>query len=275
MKARMPLVTLTAAILVASASSSTRAAMDHGTDDPAREMHQKMGHEKRDHPQGARPQRAGRIQATPLSASTLIIEFNSSAQDIGVQFFLDSEGWTSIEINDPRGKEIFSATTAGRLRRQGGGTELFLESVEPELSELSFEDFFDRFPEGTYRFHGRSTDGGELVGSAEFSHAVPAGPEILTPVQGSTCPTIANPAVISWKPVTTSFFGDPLAIARYEVIVENDDVNFDVHLPASAGTSLTLSPQILPPGAEFAFEVLAIEEGGNQTITEGCFRTAP
>ena len=63
----------------------------------------------------------------------MIIEFNSSAEDIGVQFFLDSEGWTSIEIRDPRGREIFSAEAEGRLARQGGGTELFLESVEPPL----------------------------------------------------------------------------------------------------------------------------------------------
>jgi hypothetical protein len=31
--------------------------------------------------------------------------------------------------------------------------------------------------------------------------------------------------------------------------------------------------EFLSPGTEYAFEVLAIEEGGNQTITESCFVT--
>ena len=48
----------------------------------------------------------------------------------------------------PSGVQIFSAESQGRLARQGGGTELFLESVEPELAELPLKTFFDRFPAG-------------------------------------------------------------------------------------------------------------------------------
>jgi hypothetical protein len=33
--------------------------------------------------------------------------------------------------------------------------------------------------------------------------------------------------------------------------------------------SVTVRPEFLEPGAEYKFEVLAIEAGGNQTITEG------
>ena len=219
-----------------------------------------------------------RADTSPLEASTMIIEFNSSAEDLGVQFFLDSEGWTSIEIRDPHGREVFSAEAEGRLARQGGGTELFLESVEPELADLPFEEFFERFPEGTYRLRGRNAEGDTVVGSARFTHKIPAGPEIVTPVPkaGAECAVdVGVPTQIAWKPVTTSFFGKPLQIVRYEVIVENDEINFDVHMPASAGTSLTISPEILQPGASYNFEVLAIEAGGNQTITEGCFSTAP
>jgi hypothetical protein len=80
---------------------------------------------------------------------------------------------------------------------------------------------------------------------------------------------------ISWLPVTTSIFGEALEIVRYEVIVENDDLNFDVKFPASSGTQITVSPEVLEPGTSYNFEVLAVEEGGNQTITEGCFTTAP
>jgi hypothetical protein len=214
---------------------------------------------------------------TELEETRMIIEFNSSAEDIGIQFFVDGEGWREIEISDPRGREIFSAEAEGRLLKQGGGTELFLESVEPPLDELPLEKFFDRFPEGTYKFRGRSPDGGKLVGEAEFTHDVPAGPVIVTPVPvgGAECAVDAPiPTVIKWDPVTTSIFDDPLEIAGYEVIVEGDDINYDVHLPAEVGTMVTVTPELLQPGGDYRFEVLAIEEGGNQTITEGCFRTA-
>ena len=84
-----------------------------------------------------------KTKAIPLTAATMIIEYNSSAEDIGVQFFLDlSEGWQEMEIFDPSGQEIFGAETQGRLTRQGGGTELFLESVEPPIADLPFAKFF-------------------------------------------------------------------------------------------------------------------------------------
>jgi hypothetical protein len=215
----------------------------------------------------------------PLSASTMIIEYNASAEDIGVQFFLDSEGWREIEIFDPNGREIFGAETEGRLTRQGGGTELFLESVEPPLADLPIATFLRRFPEGIYKFRGRDNDGNQLTGQAKFTHDIPAGPKVLmpAPAAGAECaenvPT--RGAVVAWNPVTQSISGDPLEIVRYEVIVENDDLNFDVKFPAETGTMLTVSLELLQPGTEYIGEVLSIEKGGNQTITEFCFTTAP
>ena len=69
-------------------------------------------------------------------------------------------------------------------------------------------------------------------------------------------------------------------IAGYEVIVEQEKPkpdrprSFDVTLPASV-TAVTVSPQFLRTNTDYKFEVLAIEQGGNQTITEGSFKTAP
>jgi len=222
----------------------------------------------------ARPCRAA---ATPLKAAKMIIEYNASAEDIGIQFFLDSDGWASIEIFDPRGREVFDAEAEGSLLRQGGGTELFLESVEPPLDELPLDVFFSRFPEGTYRFRGLTTEGGRLTGNAKFSHDVPQGPELVSPVPaaGRECATsVPLPMVIEWDPVTMSIEDEPIDIVAYEVIVENHGVDFDVIFPASAGTSVTVSPEVLEPGTDYIFEVLAIEKGGNQTTTEGCCTTA-
>jgi len=212
----------------------------------------------------------------PLKASTMIIEYNASAEDIGIQFFLDSDGWRTVEIFDPNGVEIFSADTEGSLTRQGGGTELFLESVEPAIADLPFDRFFSRFPEGTYQFRARDNAGNLQRGSAEFTHEIPAGPVLITPVplNGAECARrVPLPVVIAWEPVMTSAFDLPLDIVGYEVIVENDDVNFDVKFPAAI-LELTVPDGLLEADTDYLFEVLAVAEGGNQTITEGCFKTA-
>jgi hypothetical protein len=215
----------------------------------------------------------------PLKESTMIIEYNASADDVGIQFFLDSDGWRTVEIFDPNGMEIFSADTEGSLTRQGGGTELFLESVEPAISDLPFSRFFKRFPEGIYRFRARNNTGILQLGSAEFTHEIPAGPVIILPA-GSSLPganchkLVATPVTIAWNPVTTSIDGDPINVVGYEVIVENDDLNFDVKFPAGSNPMLMVPDGLLQPRTEYIFEVLAVAESGNQTITEGCFKTA-
>jgi len=211
-------------------------------------------------------------EQVPFEAARLIIEFNSTDEDIGVQFFLDVDSWKSVKILNPRGQKIFDAQASANLLRQGGGTELFLESNEPTLDELSIDEFFELFPEGTYRFIGRTPDGDKLVGAAKFTHNIPAGPEIVMPqlpANGECAENVPLPVVMAWNDVTTSIEGKPLDVVRYEVIVGEDI--FDVHLE---GTMVTVPAGLLKPGTEYQFEVLAIEAGGNQTITESCLVTA-
>jgi hypothetical protein len=45
-----------------------------------------------------------------------------------------------------------------------------------------------------------------------------------------------------------------------------------MYLPASV-TEMTVPAAILEPGSAYKWEVLAIEESGNQTLTEGTFTT--
>jgi len=225
---------------------------------------------------GAAHGHAGPQLISPES-STMIIEFNSTDGDVGVQFFFDAEEWTSMKVVDPTGTEIYSSDASGRLARLGGGSELFLESAEPLISDVPFVEFFQRFPAGVYRFTGKTAAGRNIAGTAQFTHRIPAGPEIVAPVPqpGEECArNVAMPVDIAWNPVTLSYFGEPIDIKGYEVIIEAEDATFDVHIPASAGTMVTVTPETLHPGTRYDFEVLAIETGGNQTITSGCFRTA-
>jgi hypothetical protein len=51
-------------------------------------------------------------------------------------------------------------------------------------------------------------------------------------------------------------------------------VTLDVTMPATA-TSLLIPPGFLQPGAAYEWEVLAIERGGNQTLSSATFTTTP
>ena len=108
----------------------------------------------------------------------IFIEFNSTAGDTGVQVFLDDDNWRRITISDPKDKTIFMVEGKATLGRQGL-TELFFESVEPELADLSLEEFLKRFPEGAYEFEGKRNDGIKLESEVEFTHVIPCAPEVL------------------------------------------------------------------------------------------------
>lgn len=210
----------------------------------------------------------------PFSRVKIIIEFNASANDVGVQVLLDGEPWQGVKIESPDGRKILDIESSGSLRTQGL-TELFFESSEPSLDEVPLAEFLARFPEGEYEFEGKTIDGLELAGKATFTHVIPAGPVILSPKAGDEVDR--ENLVISWETVTKKIEGSGegnLVILAYQVVVDggNPPRRFDVTLSA-ATTSVKVPPEFLEPGTEYTFEVLAIEADGNQTITEGSFAT--
>ena len=213
----------------------------------------------------------------PIADARLKIEANSTDSDAGIQVFIDADPWKSMAIFDSRGKKIFQSVTRGRFGKQGG-TELFLESAEPEFSELPFEVFLKRFPEGKYRFRGIGLEGEIFVGSATLTHNVPDGPELLSPLEGGPLQDPDN-TVLMWESVPPPN-GSP--IIAYQVLVVQTDTPFpalpkitlDVMMPATA-TSMRVPAGFLVPDTEYEWEVLAIEESGNQTLSSSFFTTKP
>ncbi len=227
------------------------------------------------------------VGATPVhddeevrfSRAKIIVEFNSTAEDIGVQVLLDGDPWRKVAIFNPANRRILDIESRRSLRQQGL-TELFFESSEPSLDELPLEEFLARFPAGTYEFEGVTIEGDEVEGSAVLTHVIPAGPEILSPVSPDDDPPAVDPddATIEWEPVATTIAGsEDLEIASYQVIVEQVDPLriFSIDLPASATSVKVPAGFLVQRGTLHKFEVLAVEAGGNQTITEGEFVTLP
>jgi hypothetical protein len=84
-----------------------------------------------------------------------------------------------------------------------------------------------------------------------------------------------------WSPVTQTITGDPLTIVSYQLIVEKDEEphphaigkrEMSIYVPPSV-TSVTVPDEFLEPGTLYKWEVLAIEESGNQTLSSGEFST--
>lgn len=201
-----------------------------------------------------------------LEISRIYWEYNSSANDLGVHVSLDGEDWRKLKIINPAGRTIFEVEGRGPYRMLGL-TELFFEGAEPNLDDFPLENLLARFPEGMYRFTGRTVDGDVIAGTGQFTHAIPAGPtNVVAALNG-------NSLVISWNPVTgppDGFPDLPITIVGYQVIVGS----FQVTIPATTTPlQVTVPPEFVAslPGGENLFEVLAIEAGGNQTITEGSF----
>jgi hypothetical protein len=215
------------------------------------------------------------------------IEMNASEIDVGVRGFFDNEEpYKVLKIKDPYGRILEWDSMFKSMAKQGKA-EFFFESGEPVVGEddFTFSKFFHRFPEGKYRFYAVTTEGDEVRCKEQFSHVMPCA------ANPSAYGDTTDGVIISWGAVDqvvdaeatdeniADELEDPLectdgalTIVGYEVIVEIDDSGqiFDINLPAGV-TSVTVPPEFIALSDEFKYEVLAIEESGNQTTIEQWF----
>lgn len=208
--------------------------------------------------------------------SRIVIEYNSSDNDLGFHVFLDGEDWKTLKIVNPKGRTIMDIQARAGYRRLGL-TELFFEGAEPTLSDFPLDELLALFPEGVYEFEGKTVDGDEIEGEGTLSHAVPAGPDVSA---SDDTVGAGNALSIRWDPVTEvatdpaggEFPDADILVIAYQIIVGS----FQVTLPATdppAQMSVVVPPEFVASleSGPHGFEVLAIEEGGNQTITAGSF----
>ncbi len=235
----------------------------------------------------------------PFDEAHLFFELNNTDGDLGIHALIDGGPWKRLEIVDPNERKMLNVRVAGRLQRQGL-TEFFFESAEPTFDELSPQQFFTRFPPGTYEIEGLTLEGEELESEVELTHVMPAPPEPtvngLPMAQecdeeepGFDATVTSAPVTIAWPAVMTSHPDPngggagvqptvPVTIHNYEVVLEIElDVNGEefpsvIHVVVPPGeTSMSVPAEFLAQGEEFKYEVLAREESFNQTAVESCF----
>jgi hypothetical protein len=217
----------------------------------------------------------------PLKEAKLIIEHNATDGDTGFQGFIDGDGWQRLDFSGPEGV-VLTIEGGGKLGSLGL-TELFFESVEPENADVAIAEILATLPEGRYEISGPAMEAGEsvgqMIGTALLTHTMPAGPVLVSPSKDARVPP--GDLIVSWQPVTQTISGDSVTIIAYQLIIEKDadphpnmigKWGLSAYLPPSV-TTITVPGGFLEPATPYAWEVLAIEESGNQTLSSGAFRT--
>ncbi len=232
-----------------------------------------------------------------------IIEINSTDGDAGFHAKYDGGPWVNVLMIDPDGNVILDQAAAGGLGEQQI-TENFFESAEPlcetdpeepDEEVVTFAEFLERFPEGSYMFVGESGDGELIVGETEFSYNIPAAPDISATedVEFAADETV----VVSWAPgsdlgekchdqslIDDGIIPDPttVEVVGWELVIESDNDEasdpprvLSVQTPPGQ-TSVSIPDEFFAQFLEdgfnvFKFEVGAKEETGNQIFSEGTF----
>jgi hypothetical protein len=218
------------------------------------------------------------VKKAKIATAKLIVEYNATDEDIGVHGAFDDHGWSRLCVYDPTGRQVLSVGPQSQLKdlTMAG---IFFESREPPVKQFGFADLKRKFPEGRYQVRGLTFDGKQLVGSAKFTHNVPARPTVTAPRDNATVDP--RDVTVRWNDVTRTVDGRPVNITGYEVIVtreNHDDPHgfskpiYDVHVPADRN-SLRVPAEFFEPGNEYELEVLALEKSGNQTISVSFFNT--
>ncbi len=212
-----------------------------------------------------------------FSEAEVFFELNDTDGDLGLHSSIDGGPYRLLTITDPRGRIIFAVAAFGRLVRQGL-TQLAFESAEPSFDELPPEMFFDRFPEGVYRIVGTTRDWENFQATVFLSHvlAAPAENILISGVpaaedcDAAALPLVSEPVIIDWDPVTESHpeLGNPgpVEIDLYQLFVGD----FSVDLPPEV-TEFRVPAEVLTPGEEIKFEIIARTSTGNNTAAESCF----
>jgi len=216
-----------------------------------------------------RPRHCKKGETLPFDNIEFFFELNDTDQDLGVQLNLGGEPWSELAIFDPCGNRILEVEGEDSLG-DFGLSDFFFESNEPSFDEISREEILATFPAGKYRFVGCTVEGDRLEGTAMLTHDIPDAPVIGSPEEDEMVDP--DDVVVRWQEVTTPA---GIEIVAYQVIVTNEEdsrFRYDVRVPADV-TSLSVPAEFFEDGTEYELEVLAVEKGGNQTISILFFTT--
>ena len=207
--------------------------------------------------------RGAKPRATPASFAVASVHFEQNATDGDMEVVFQVKGTKDglAELNvvspDRRTVVAFKSPDASTL----GIRQFRFESPEP----TDIKSLRAAYPEGVYRFYGKTVSGTLLAGKSKLSHRLPAATKVVKPAPKATHVPVKG-LEVSWSAVT--------GVAWYVVAIERSDsnANFTATVPASA-TSLAVPDGLLSSGQEYSVSIGTVARDGNISFVEATFTT--
>lgn len=95
------------------------------------------------------PCRPTQGEMVTIGTAKLFIEYNATDEDMGVHGAFDDAGWSELCVYAPDGIQVLAVKTQSQLQDLTMAS-IFFESREPHVSEFSFADLRNNFPEDLY-----------------------------------------------------------------------------------------------------------------------------
>jgi hypothetical protein len=193
-----------------------------------------------------------------LKEESMVIEYNAALDEAALRVEAESESALDrVEVRDPSLELVFQLAAEDKKG-------LALSGFHIESRELSPEELWQSYPEGSYDLRAHTVGGRTMRGHADLWHQLLPPAEILYPLEGAVnVPT--SGLVVRWT-------SNPDA-AGYRVELELDENDgLTVELPRGSN-SFHVPDGLLASGAELKVEVAAIHRNGNRTLAEVHFTT--
>jgi hypothetical protein len=201
--------------------------------------------------------------AEPFDTAEIYVEKNATDDDteIVIEAVGGDEGLCHFRVIAPGGREVFHFDSTDHT--SGGLREFLVESPEPPGDAI-----LAAYPEGLYRFRGRTCDGQSFASADWLSHRMPAATVITWPRADSEVDG-SDGIVVEWSPVS--------GIVGYIVELENESVDpeqsLTVNLPANT-TRFRIPSYWIADGADYQVGVATVARDGNVVFAEVEFETA-
>jgi hypothetical protein len=199
--------------------------------------------------------------AIPFPETGVHFEQNATDGDAEIVFEAKAvdEGLSRLQIVAPDGRMVVNFTAPESTTM--GMRQFRFESPEPRnVAALKAA-----YPQGTYRFTGRTFDGVTMTGTARLNHALPEPVEFAWPTPNAEDVPIGD-LIIKWRPAAGT--------ALYIVEIDQDELStkLTVTLPG-ASTEFHVPSDFLDVGHAYRLAIGSVSPGGNISFVETMFTT--
>ena len=192
---------------------------------------------------------------------SVYLERNVQDHDAEIRFEATSAevGLAALKVSAPGDRTVIDVRTPDSKL---GIRSLAVESPEPADEGVVRADF----PEGTYRFEGKTTKGANLRGEARLSHVFPKPAAFEYPRSGQR-DVPATALTLRWSV--------PEGIESCVVVIEQTGSPYEIRalLPGST-REFTIPNGFLRPGRAYTFSVGTVAKDGNRSFIEASFAAA-